>query len=187
MRIIAGRWRGLRLQGPPGLAFRPTADRLKESLFNILAPQLQGCSFWDLFAGSGAVGLEAASRGAAQVLLVEKDPQALRCLTINWQKCRLPAEAQVFSMTVDQALQQWAKQGWVCRVAFLDPPYEAEELYRATLETLGGRKYLQEDGLVVAEHLAKRPLAESYGFLSRYRQHKVGDSCLSFYKQTPSQ
>ena len=141
MRIIAGSFRSRALQAPTGLATRPTSDRLRETLFNVLTPRIQGAAFLDLYAGSGAVGLEALSRGAAQTDFVERAPAALKVLRGNLEKLCLRAGFRIHSVAVGAFLRRAsasASKPVRYDVVFLDPPYDAAEEYERTLGLLGG-------------------------------------------------
>ncbi len=184
MRIIAGSLRSRTLEAPAGPATRPTSDRLRETLFNVLAPRVEGARFLDLYAGSGAVGIEALSRGAAQVVLVERAPAALKALRGNLARLGIGAGFQVQSGSV----AAWLRRARTSHAAgfdlvFLDPPYDASQEYAATLGLLGGEAsaLLAEGALVIAEHRRKEPLEERYGVLVRRRLLEQGDASLSFY------
>jgi 16S rRNA (guanine(966)-N(2))-methyltransferase RsmD len=185
MRIIAGLLRSRSLQAPPGLNTRPTSDRLRETLFNVLAPRIEGAAFLDLYAGSGAVGLEAVSRGAARVEFVEKAPAALRVLRGNLERLSLTAGFRIHAAAVGVFLRRAAAAQNSERydVLFLDPPYDAAAEYAATLNLLGGAGagLLAEGAVVVAEHRRKERLEERYGSLERTRLLEQGDAALSFY------
>ncbi len=184
MRIIAGTLRGRRLSCPAGLALRPTSDRLKETLFNILAPRMAGCAFLDLFAGSGAIGLEAHSRGASPVVLAEMEARSLQCLHDNLTRCGVREALRVLPMSSDKALARLSGEGIRFDLIFLDPPYGQTALYQQTLEAIDEKGLLAPDGLVIAEHPARCPLEELYGGLQQTRRHRVGDSGLSFYSRS---
>jgi 16S rRNA (guanine966-N2)-methyltransferase len=199
VRVIAGIYRSRVLRAPRGLATRPTTDRLRETLFNVLAPRISGCTFADLFAGSGANGIEALSRGARQVYFVENAAAALAAVRGNLKTLGIDAGFEIEARSVDSFLPtrgEAVKAGAVdgdgngagIDVAFLDPPYEDEEAYSVTLNLLGGEcaSVLAPDGIVVAEHLHKRALLESYGNLMRYRVLKQGDAALSFFSLSDS-
>jgi len=163
------------------LTTRPTSDRLRETLFNVLAPRIEGAAFLDLYAGSGAVGLEALSRGAARVEFVERAEPALRVLRGNLARLGLTAGFRIHATGVGLALRKM-KAGSAFDVVFLDPPYDALDEYRATLELLGGATgLLAPDALVIAEHRRKEKLEERYGALGRTRLLEQGDAALSFY------
>jgi 16S rRNA (guanine966-N2)-methyltransferase len=182
MRIIAGTLRSRRLEAPAGLATRPTSDRLRETLFNVLAPRIEGAAFLDLYAGSGAVGLEALSRGAARVDFVERAPAALEILRANVSRLGVTAGYRVHAGSVRTVLDRIAKSA-AFDLVFLDPPYEAAQEYTATLETLGGKAsgLLTAGAIVIAEHRRKERLGEEYAGLVRTRLLEQGDAALSFY------
>ena len=186
MRIISGEYRSRRLEAPPGLSTRPTSDRLRETLFNVLAARLSGTTFLDLYAGSGAVGLEALSRGAARATFVERAPAALKALRRNLEQLGVKQGYAVRAETVASFLRLAAKAGQEPAhydVVFLDPPYDAAQEYAATLLGLGGgSKILVPGAIVVAEHRRKQSLEELYGGLKRVRLLEQGDAALSFYE-----
>jgi 16S rRNA (guanine(966)-N(2))-methyltransferase RsmD len=185
MRIIAGSLRSRTLDAPPGLATRPTSDRLRETLFNVLAPRIEGASFLDLYAGSGAVGIEALSRGASTVTFVERAPTALRVLRANLARLGLSAGFHIHPGSVGAFLRRAAAGPKRERheVVFLDPPYDAAPVYADALGLLGGASagLLAPGALVIAEHRRKERLADSYGSLKRIRLLEQGDAALSFY------
>lgn len=183
MRIIAGKYRSRVLEAPAGLGTRPTSDRLRETLFNVLAPRIAGAAFLDLYAGSGAVGLEAASRDAGRVVCVERAPAALKALRANVERLDAAAELAVQAVSVAAWLKRTpgAERGF--DVVFLDPPYDAAEEYEKTLGLLGGAAsaLLAEGAVVIAEHRRKERLEERYDALERTRLLEQGDAALSFY------
>ena len=190
MRIIAGSLRSRTLEAPPGLKTRPTSDRLRETLFNVLAPRINGAAFLDLYAGSGAVGMEALSRGAARVEFVERAPAALRVLRGNLERLGITAGFSIHAAAVGAFLRRASSANPKperCDVVFLDPPYDAAEEYAATLDLLGSpaARLLAADALVIAEHRRKDVLQESYGVLARTRLLQQGDASLSFYAARP--
>jgi 16S rRNA (guanine(966)-N(2))-methyltransferase RsmD len=182
MRIIAGTFRSRPLQAPPGLATRPTTDRLRETLFNVLAPRIKGAAFLDLYAGSGAVGLEAISRGAAHVTFLERAPAALKVLRANLSSLALTTGFKIHETSVTQFLRK--PPGALFNLVFLDPPYDAGEEYTTALNLLGAasQQALAPDAIVIAEHRRKQTLNPSYGNLHRYRLLEQGDAALSFYQ-----
>lgn len=180
-RIIAGRGKGRRLKAPGGLDTRPTGGRVKQTLFDILAPRLPGCRFLDAFAGAGGIGLEAASRGAAKVVLVDSSASAVAAIKENLRALEgLGGDAQVFRQDARVALPALAEAGHRFDIVYLDPPY-ASDLYEPLLQLAD--RVLGEDGLVVAEHFHKRVLPETIGRLARVREVRVGDHRLSFYRR----
>jgi len=191
MRVIAGTYRSRLLAAPSGVGTRPTSDRLRETVFNILSPRIPGCRFADLYAGTGAVGIEAISRGAAHVLFAERAAPALGALRANLASLKIATGFTVEERGTGALLERLAKRaaeaprpGELLDLIYLDPPWEAEAEYGATLQLLGsarGRSILSPGALVVAEHSSKSPLAERYGALERTRTLKQGDAALTFY------
>ena len=181
-RIIGGAGKGRRLKTAAGDATRPTGARVRQSLFDILAPRIPECRFLDAFAGNGGVGLEALSRGAARVVLVDQSAAAVGAARENARAlAHAGGEVQVFRQEVLVALAALADEGRQFDVVFLDPPYESH-LYEPLIE-LSGERLLAAGGVVVAEHFHKRSLPERIGALIRTRQKRVGDHCLSFYSR----
>lgn len=183
MRVIAGTYRSRALKAPPGLATRPSSDRLRETLFNVLAPRIHGASFLDLYAGSGAVGIEALSRGAARSVFVERESSALGVLRANLDALSLRSTARVHAVSVGAFLRRGAPGAERFDLVFLDPPYDAADDYAATLSLLGSAAapLLAENALVVAEHRRNHSLPDRYGALARTRLLQQGDAALSFY------
>lgn len=186
MRIIAGTYRSRVLKAPPGLATRPTSDRLRETLFNVLAPRIAGAAFLDLYAGSGAVGLEALSRGADAVTFVEREPAALKVLRANLVALGVRGGFQVHAGSAAAYLRAAAKAApnrAPYAVVFLDPPYDAAQQYETTLGLLAAApaEILAPGALIIAEHRRKQRLEDGYGELRRTRLLEQGDAALSFY------
>ena len=149
MRVIAGKARRLSLKTVPGLDTRPTTDRIKETLFNILQPELLDCRFLDLFSGSGAIGIEALSRGAALAVFVEKNPRACACIRENLSFTKLAEGGKLLNMDVLQALRSLeGKETFDC--IFMDPPY-GKELESQVLEYLSTSSIADENTLIVVE------------------------------------
>ena len=179
-RIIGGSGKGRRLRTASGEATRPTGARVRQTLFDILAPRIAGCRFLDAFAGSGGVGLEALSRGASRVVLVDTSAAAVEAARENARALAASGgEVQVFRQDARVALLALADDGREFDVVYLDPPY-ASELYEPLLE-LAGARLVAAGGVAVAEHFHKRQLPERIGALVRTRQKRIGDHCLSFY------
>jgi 16S rRNA (guanine966-N2)-methyltransferase len=171
MRIIAGAYKGRNLKSPPSLQVRPTSDRLRETLFNIIAPRIEDARFLDLCAGSGAVGIEALSRGARYVTFVDRSRRSCQLIESNVELCRIPEEQyEIYQMAAEDFLRQSRDQHW--DIVFFDPPYKDD--YLPTLNLL-------KSGLVIVEHHHKNSLPETIGTLVRTRILKQGDSSLSFY------
>ncbi|MGA2851702.1 MAG: 16S rRNA (guanine(966)-N(2))-methyltransferase RsmD [Terracidiphilus sp.] len=184
MRIIAGSHRSRTLQAPAGLSTRPTSDRLRETLFNVLAPRIAGAAFLDLYAGSGAVGIEAMSRGAARVEFVERAPAALAVLRGNLAKLGVTAGFRIHGGSVGTVLRRMKPEaGLAFDVVFLDPPYDAAPEYEIAMRIVGGSEggLLAPGAVVIAEHRKKERLEDRYGTLGRTRLLEQGDAGLSFY------
>jgi 16S rRNA (guanine966-N2)-methyltransferase len=184
MRVIAGTYRSRQLVSPRGLQTRPTSDRLRERLFDILSPRVSGCRFVDLYAGTGAVGIEALSRGATHVWFAENAEPALAAIRQNLAALKIDRGFTVEDRGVGAMLQRLGKISQLIDLVYIDPPYEAEAEYAGTLNFLGsarGRGTLAPDALVIAEHSSKAKLAGRYGALEHTRLLKQGDAALSFF------
>jgi len=172
MRVIGGEFRSRRLKSLPGLALRPTPDRLREALFNVLSPRIEGSLFLDAYAGCGAVGIEALSRGASRAIFIERHRPAVRVIAENLKALGLDARALVLC---GRALSHLEKHA--AGIVFLDPPYEQAGEYEAALNLLGGKA----PPLVIAQHPPRISLLETYGSLRCVRVLKQGDNILSFF------
>jgi 16S rRNA (guanine966-N2)-methyltransferase len=207
MRIIAGKYRGRQLKSPPSAQTRPTSDRLRETLFNVLAPRIEGAQFLDLCAGTGAVGIEALSRGAEHATFVDKSRKMCALIEANLEALQIPEDAaEVVTAEASSFLRKFAKtesslsstpRGLPARgprhvglpprpgpfdIIFFDPPYAAD--YESVLSFIAEqqRQLVSDGGIVIVEHHKKKELAEEVGPLARYRILKQGDSVLSFFK-----
>ena len=170
MRVIAGEFKSRKLASVPGWDVRPTPDRLRETMFSILAPVIEGAVFVDAYAGSGSVGIEAISRGAARCVFIERSPGALEVLRANVASLGLQGRANVLRGKAAGALA-----GFKADIVFLDPPYTEAEEYALAMAVL-------KAPLVVAQHASREVLEERYGMLARYRTVKQGENTLSFYR-----
>ncbi len=187
MRVIAGTYRSRQLLAPRGLQTRPTSDRLRERLFDILSWRIEGCRFVDLYAGTGAVGIEALSRGAAHVWFAENGEPALAAIRQNLSALKIARGFTLEDRGVGAMLQRLDKLPQPVDIVFLDPPYEADAEYSGTLNVLGsvrGVAALSADAVVIAEHSSKARLATRYGMLEQTRFLKQGDAGLSFFGRT---
>jgi len=182
MRVIAGKYRSRLLRSLKGQRLRPTSDRLRETLFNILGPAVGGATFVDLFAGTGAVGIEALSRGARHVIFVEQHAPAVALIRRNLESLGIGTEAEILGMDVARAIERLEARHVHAQFIFLDPPYAAEVEYESTLEALGESPLVAPDGRVIVEHLRKRELSERAGDLELARVVEQGDAALSFYR-----
>jgi 16S rRNA (guanine966-N2)-methyltransferase len=181
LRVIAGSAKGRRLATLRTSALRPTPDRVREALFNILGGRIDGAAVLDLFAGSGAIGLEALSRGARVAVFVEAHEPACRLIENNLQRCGLYEHAVVWCREVLKAIPALKIHSRTFEVIFLDPPYQTPLLEDA-LHQLSDGRLLGVGGQVIAEHFFKRALPERLGELHRTRLARFGDVALSFYR-----
>jgi 16S rRNA (guanine966-N2)-methyltransferase len=187
MRVIAGKFRSRKLNSLPGMELRPTSDRLRETLFDILTagnpPALEGSVWIDLYAGTGAVGIEALSRGAEKVYFVESSPDAADLIRKNLDGLGIKSGFQVLRQDVVKALRAWDKGGIRANFVFVDPPYLMEEAYGQALTTLSASELLLPETIVIVEHQKKFDPGAQVGALPRYRLLKQGDAALSFYRR----
>lgn len=174
MRVIGGEFRSRRLKTVPGRAVRPTSDRLRETLFNVLGEEVVGKVFLDAYAGCGAVGIEALSRGAARAVFVESDRKAVDVIRENLRALNIEGRAEVIGRQAAGVLGTVRGD-----IVFLDPPYAETAEYEKALRVLG----TAAPELVVAEHARQMELAPAYGGLRRVRVLRQGDSSLSFYRR----
>jgi 16S rRNA (guanine966-N2)-methyltransferase len=180
MRIIAGTLKGRRIDAPDWPGLRPTSDRLRETLFNVLAPRIQGARFLDAFAGTGAVGIEALSRGASHVTFVEQDRRAQRLIEENLARCGVQDRYAIIRARFAGAVPRLVEP---FDILFLDPPYGAEQL----LDALGtSAPLVKGEGLLIIEHARRDRAPETTAGLVRTRELLQGDSALSFYQHGSS-
>ncbi|HEV2176072.1 MAG TPA: 16S rRNA (guanine(966)-N(2))-methyltransferase RsmD [Terriglobia bacterium] len=182
MRIISGKYRGLTLKTLKGPHLRPTSDQMRETLFDVLGPGIVNSTFLDAYAGSGAVGLEALSRGARDVVFIEHHRPAALLIRANLAALNLDGGAHVISSPVSKALDRLAGEGDRFDFVFVDPPYVEYREYHHTLRQLGRSGLLLGTSLVVAEHSRHTVLEDAYGNLHRSRELRHGDTQLSFYR-----
>jgi 16S rRNA (guanine(966)-N(2))-methyltransferase RsmD len=186
MRVIAGQYRSRPLRSLRGMELRPTSDQLRETLFNVLTggtPEALAGSVWlDLFAGTGAVGIEALSRGAHAVYFVESSERAAALIRENLQRLGITEGFEIQEREVNRALRLLDTQAVACDFVFLDPPYRMADAYAETLGFLSQSRLLGPRSTVIAEHDRKFDPGERHGSLERYRRLEQGDAALSFYR-----
>jgi len=189
MRIIAGKFRRRVLKSTKGMALRPTSDKLRETLFNVLGDLVVDARFMDLFAGTGAVGIEALSRGAREAIFVEKHPPTAALIKENLEALDIRTGARVVTSDALKALERIAGEPAekIARIdiLFLDPPYAKTHQYKTVLAFLGGANLLAENAVVIAEHQRSLDLPETSGNLERVRVLRQGDAALTFYRFRP--
>ncbi|WP_367305592.1 16S rRNA (guanine(966)-N(2))-methyltransferase RsmD [Alicyclobacillus acidocaldarius] len=177
MRVIAGRWRGISLESPRGGAVRPTTDRVKESMFNLIPHQLEGLVI-DLFAGTGALGIEALSRGASRAIFVDKDPRSARLVRRNLDRVGAASQAEVWVLDWARALRRFEASGEVAAYVFVDPPHHAD-LWIPVLRALPAARV---SGAVVCEAPASLDLPEQVGDFVLQKSRQYGDIAVRIYK-----
>jgi 16S rRNA (guanine966-N2)-methyltransferase len=187
MRVIAGTYRSRILKSLKGPALRPTSDRLRETLFDVLGASVAGSRFIDLFAGTGAIGIEALSRGAAEAVFVENHPPAAALIRRNLESLGIRKGATVLAADALRGLETLASRQKAKTpgydFVFLDPPYAAAKEYARVLEFLGSTELVAPAGVVIAEHRRSVDLPEEVRALHRFRVLRQGDAALSFYRR----
>lgn len=181
MRVIAGERKGFPLKTPPGMNTRPTTDKVKESIFNMIGPYFDGGLVLDLFAGSGSLGIEALSRGADKAIFVEKDGKAFQVLQDNIKKCRYEQKSELYKTDAARAVKALIKRDIVLDYVFLDPPYKKVEYYDFVLSLISEKK-ISNEGVIVCEHSSDVQLPEQFHQFSRKKQEIYGDSVISIYQ-----
>lgn len=186
MRVIAGQYRRRPLHSLRGMDIRPTSDRLRETLFNVLCTgnpdALVGTTWLDLYAGTGAVGIEALSRGAQMVYFAESSKEGAELVGKNLKSLGITSGFRVLLADSTKATRRWDADGIVAGFVFLDPPYRLLEEYAKVLTALAASKVLNTSGVVIAEHEKRFDPGEAFGALLRYRKLEQGDAALSFYR-----
>ena len=183
MRIIAGIYKGRTLKSPPSTQVRPTSDRLRETLFNVIAPRIEDARFLDLCAGSGAVGIEALSRGALHATFVDRSRKVSALIEANLLLCKIPDDkAEIYNSEVSEFLKQAVSSNmpsW--DIIYYDPPYKDDPNYVLGFFAKHKSKLLSDDGVIIVEHHHKTELPTTLPGLKRTRLLKQGDSSLSFF------
>src|SRR5581483_3882895 len=180
MRIIAGTLKGRKLSAPAGLELRPTSDRVKEALFNIISNQIEGAAFLDLYAGTGSVGMDALSRGASEVVFVENNKRHLHYLKKNVSSCSFQGRAEIFNISALDFLKKVRRSTRLFDFIFIDPPYGSNEVEKI-LPMLQEGDMIRNQGMVIIEHFHKKTLPEKSGNLFFLKKYKYGETVLSFY------
>jgi 16S rRNA (guanine966-N2)-methyltransferase len=181
MRIISGKYKSRRLKGTPPAGIRPTSDKLKETLFNILGPRVDASLFLDACAGMGAIGIEAISRGASMVYFVEQSRKAAAIIRENLQSLGIEEGYKILEMDLAKALDLCRRDRTQFDIAFVDPPYDREDLYTVTINRFANSSLLSPEGILILEHSKREDLAEVSGNLRKFRSLVQGDAALAFY------
>lgn len=179
MRIISGISKGRKLVTPRDHSLRPTSDRVKESIFNILQDKLEGKVVLDLFAGTGNLGIEALSRGAKKTIFVEKGRQALRLIQRNLNLLGLKERSEIFSKDTNRAIGILKQKGEFFDLILMDPPYQ-KGLIQKTLTKLNSHQIFHKDSIVVIEHNRREPLPRTLDGWNLIRQRRIGETVISF-------
>lgn len=173
MRVISGSARGLKLKAPDGMSTRPTADRIKESLFNIISADLYESRFLDLFSGSGSIAIEALSRGAKEAVLVDADFKSAAVIKQNLKASRLEGRAEVFNCDVISAINRLGKRGDKFDIIFMDPPYN-KDFVNAALSAVVKADILSDEGYIIAEQSQKDAVPDINGLnVFRIKDYKI--------------
>ena len=181
MRVISGKRRGAKLIAPEGMNTRPTTDRIKETLFNMIQFDLPGCQFLDLFSGSGGIGIEAISRGAQQAVFIDKDPAAFQCIKKNLEKTTLQDQAIVYNIDVYSGIKKLVAEGKRFDIIFLDPPYALPDT-KDILAFIGSHDLLKDDGYLILEQGTDQAIDKIEGLkLIKEKQYKT--TTMSFFER----
>lgn len=183
MRIISGKAKGRNIKAPEGYDTRPVTDKIRQSLFNIWQWDIQGCDFLDLFSGSGSMGIEAMSRGANRVIMVEKADKAVKVIKENITSCQLQdVKHTVYAEDVFTVIEKLKMAGDTFDIIYLDPPYTVDEIFHPVMEALGQANLLKENGLLVIRTRKEKEMNDVYGNLKKYREKVYGISKAHFYE-----
>lgn len=185
MRVVSGKCKGHPLKAVPGQSTRPTTDKVKESIFNMIGPYFDGGIGLDLFGGSGGLGIEGLSRGLDKVIFVDKDQKAIATIRNNLETCRLTAQAEVYRNDAERAIKALIKREQSFDLIFLDPPYHNDKL-KALISILDLNDLLKRDGAIVVEHAVENELPEQLGNLTRKRYEMYGITAISIYHYSES-
>lgn len=184
MRVVSGTNKGISLKAVPGNSTRPTTDKVKEAIFNMIGPYFEGGVGLDLFAGSGGLGIEALSRGLDKIIFVDKDGKAIHTIKTNIAACRLEDNSEVYRNDAERAIKALIKREAVFDYIFLDPPYKKQQLEKL-VTTIDGEGLLASDGVIVCEHGSEISLPAKIGNLEQVKHEKYGIIAVSIYsKQT---
>ena len=181
MRVVAGTAKGVPLKAVPGDSTRPTTDKVKESIFNMIGPFFEGGNALDLFAGSGGLGIEALSRGIERVVFIEKDRKAIDVVRFNLAKTRLEDRAEVYRADAHRAIKVLKKNDFQARLLFLDPPYLMKEAYDL-MDKAAELGIVTQDSIVVCEHERNVDLKDRTRFYERFKKELYGNTMVSIYR-----
>ncbi|PLS16573.1 16S rRNA (guanine(966)-N(2))-methyltransferase RsmD [Bacillus sp. M6-12] len=186
MRVVSGKCKGRPLKAVPGSGTRPTTDKVKESIFNIIGPYFDGGTALDLFAGSGGLGIEALSRGIEQAIFVDREHKAIQTVKANLEACHFSAQAEVYKNDAERALKAIIKRDLSFRLILLDPPYKLQKIVDL-LEMIHSNGLLEDNGLIVCEHSSETILPDRVGSLVKWKQETYGIIAVTFFQREHSQ
>lgn len=181
MRVVSGKCKGHPLKAVPGNTTRPTTDKVKEAIFNIIGPYFDGGLALDLFGGSGGLGIEALSRGIDKAIFVDRDGKAIKVIHQNLESCKLEAQAEVYRNDAERAVKALMKRALSFDLVLLDPPYKDQKII-SLISIMDQHDLLKEDGIVMAEHGVDIDLPETIGRLVKVRAENYGITAISIYK-----
>jgi len=182
MRIVSGNYKGRQLKAVPGVTTRPTTDKVKEAIFNMVGPYFEGGIALDLFAGSGGLGIEALSRGIEKCVFVDREPKAIQTIHKNLEICQIEADHfEVYRNDADRALKAIIKRGIRFQLIFLDPPYKQQKL-KALISVLSENNVMNENGFIIAEHGSDVKLDREIGHFTQVKHETYGMSSISIFK-----
>ncbi|KIL44771.1 16S rRNA (guanine(966)-N(2))-methyltransferase RsmD [Jeotgalibacillus soli] len=181
MRVISGEKKGIHLKAVSGINTRPTTDKVKESIFNVIGPYFSGGWGLDLFAGSGGLGIEALSRGMERVIFIDRDKNAIQTIKSNIERCGYQDQSEVFRNDAERALKAVSKRNIKFSCIFLDPPYRLQKL-ALLLELIDEFGILEKNGVIMCEHDSEVSLPESIGSLTCIKGETYGVSAVSIYR-----
>jgi 16S rRNA (guanine966-N2)-methyltransferase len=182
LRVVSGVCKGRALKAVPGNTTRPTTDKVKEALFNMIGPYFEGGLGLDLFAGSGGLGLEALSRGLDKVIFVDRDAKAIQTIHENIQACKMEDKAEVYRNDAQRALKALIKREIRFDYIFLDPPYKKQQLI-SLMQKISEHKLVTNGGYIICEHSHDVELPDNVGDYSQYKHEKYGIIAITIYSQ----
>jgi len=181
MRVVSGRYKGRPLKAVPGTTTRPTTDKVKEAIFNIIGPYFEDGIALDLFGGSGGLGIEALSRGLSNVIFVDKDAKAIQTIKTNVSLCNLHSQVEIYRNDAERALKAIIKRDLQFDMIFLDPPYKTQKL-QSLIETIHNHQLIKDMGYIIAEHGVEVVLPEQIGNLTQIKYEKYGITAITIFQ-----
>lgn len=181
LRVVAGNFKGRQLKAVPGVSTRPTTDKVKEAIFNMVGPYFEGGTALDLFAGSGGLGIEALSRGIGHCIFVDREAKAIQTIHKNLELCRAEKLSEVYRNDAERALKPIIKREVQFSLIFLDPPYKQQKL-KALINTIGDHNLLHKEGYIVTEHGSDVKLGTEIGQFFQCKHETYGMSSITIYK-----